>query len=325
MTPQDTKTIRERTFQEPVTTINLCTSSDASEEADLLTHFCEQIKDLIPSLKITKDDDSTFQPPAIVVGHHDNVAYRAVPSGNMLASFLDALCHTAADAYPVPDAAKDLLKKIELPVQLKLYVSNNCPHCPNTIRRLLALAEASKKIRLVIINAEQFAEAAGKDKVRSVPTLILDEQFRWTGELDLQELMTISIRRDPAQLSATSLKQLLEEGEAERVANMMMDSGQIFPALIELLIHARWSVRLGAMVTMEYLADSAPNLADQIGNRLWKAFRQLPASVQTDVVHVFGEIGSESSRGYLHRIITGTYDGQVIDDAKEVLAEIAQD
>ncbi len=322
MTPQDGKAIRERIFPEAAKTITLSTASISTDEGDMLTQFCEQIKNLVPSLKIKKDGDSTFQAPAMVVGRYDNVAYQAIPSGKMLTSFLDALCHTAAGDYQVGATTGDLLKQIELPIQLKLYVSSNCPHCPTALRQLQALAETSKKIRLVIVQAELFAEAARVDEVRSVPTLILDDQFRWTGELDLQELMTICIRRDPAQLSAASLKQLLEEGEAERVANMMVDTSQVFPALIELLVHERWSIRLGAMVAVEYLADSAPALAEQMGELLWKKFSQLSASVQTDVIHVFGEINSDSTRNHLHDIISGAYDANVKDDASEVLEEI---
>ena len=214
------------------------------------------------------------------------------------------------------------VQNIDLPVNLKLYVASRCPHCPQWIQQVQSLASATPLIRLSVINAEQFSQSAQNDQIRSVPTLILDDQVCWSGVIRLEELLNQCVQRDPARLSATSLRQLIETGDASRLAAMMTTAGKLFPGLIELLIHQRWSVRLGAMVTAEYLAEDAPSLGLELCHLLWKQFDQLVPQIQGDVIQVLGQIPCDTTRGYLKYIISGEYNAEVRTVAREVLEEI---
>lgn len=158
------------------------------------------------------------------------------------------------------------------------------------------------------------------DRIQSVPTLLLDDHFRWSGTLDLHEVLTIGTQRDPSQLSSASLRQMIENGQAERVASMIQERGRVFPALIDLLVHERWSVRLGAMVTAEYLAAGSRPLALALCDMLWHRFPDLEDPVRGDVVHVLGEVPSEENLTRLTRIASGAF-GQIAKEAaEEVLA-----
>jgi glutaredoxin len=297
-------------------------ASEAAGGNDPIAEFCDQLKLLVPETKIKKESDTPFQKPALIVGSHRNIAYRAAPTGKILHNFLSALTDDLSQHHTVSRPVEALLEQVDLPVILKLYVAVQCPHCPVAMQQLQALALASSRIQLMIIDAEAFPISAREDDVRSVPTIILDDQFRWSGLVDSQELITLCVQRDPSDLSAASLRQLIEEGSAERVAAMMADSGQIFPGLIALLTHPRWSVRLGAMVTVEYLADAAPALAVQMGDLLWAQFQQLSDQVQGDVVHLLGEITSPVNAERLRGIAGGAYDESVKEAAAEILAEM---
>jgi len=276
---------------------------------------------MVPHLAVKNDSDIPVEKPAMTVGKQGNIAYRAIPTGKLLHHFLEALQPGPGQFRGVAAPVVPLLKKIELPVILKLYVSARCPHCPLVLQQLQSLAHASAAIQLMIIDAESFEEKARADDVRSVPTLILDDQFRWSGPIHLEELLTICIQRNPADLSAASLRQLIEEGNAERVATMMAESGQVFPGITALLTHPRWSVRLGAMVTVEYLAEDAPELAEQLGDLLWEDFQHLSEQVQGDVVHLLGGIPCPENRARLEGIAEGDYGASVREAAAEILAE----
>ena len=116
------------------------------------------------------------------------------------------------------------------------------------------MADAIPHLRLTVIDAMLMADQAADQGIRSVPTVMLDERIRWTGSIDMDEIIQQCTQRDPVLLSTASLRQIIESGDAARVAGMMADHGRIFPAIIELLTDERWSIRLGAMVTAEYLA-----------------------------------------------------------------------
>lgn len=290
-----------------------------NRENDPLSEFCNRLQAVSPDLKVKRDADELFPAPALIIGRHQNIAYQAVPEGKVLEPFLAALSASVAPIEPAAGSIGERLEQIKHPMQLKLYIARQCPHCPKAVGALLPLAASSPLVRLTIIDAQMFTKKSEADQVRSVPTLIMDDRFRWTGHVDVAEILKLGIERDPAGMSADSLKQILETGEAERAAAMMIEQSEVFPALVELLIHPRWSVRLGAMVTVEYLADEAPTLAADLAQTLWQRFENLPAQVQGDVVHVLSLSNSPSAHAYLQTIAKGAYDQIVVEAAKEAL------
>ncbi len=322
MTPHDEQIIRQAPLAgaDPPPTIIL--AQDKGSTGESMARFCDRIKVLVPNIRIKKDSDLPFPAPVLVIGRHQNIGYQAAPTGKMLIHFLEALGSASGHLLELDPQLDDRLRKIDLPVILKLYVASQCPNCPQSIRQLQALAAHCPLIRLRIIDAQVFPQASEADQIRSVPTLILDDQLRWTGVVKTEELLALCIQRDPSQLSADSLRQLIEAGDAARVAALMAASGRLFPSLVELLVHDRWSIRLGAMVTAEYLADEAPPLGLHLCGLLWERFARLSPQVQGDVVQVLGQIDSEATRVYLNSVASGDYDEEVKTAAEEVLEEM---
>ena len=324
MTPQDEQLIRRSlsAHTDPPPAIVLVAGDDGGN--DPMVQFCNRLKTLAPNLKIKKESEAIFPAPALITGRHMNIGYQAVPTGKILERMLDAINSTSSGVAEAAPPLDDRVGQIDLPAPLKLYVAEQCPHCPQVLVQLQALAAQSPLIRLRVIDAQAFERQARDDQVRSVPTLILDDQVRWTGPVKIEEVLTLCLKRDPTRLSAATIRQLIEAGDAGRVSGMMVESGKLFPALTELLTHDRWSVRLGAMVTAEYLAEDAPDLALELCKLLWQQFDKLPAQVQGDVLQVLGQIQSDVTRGYLLKVVSGAYDEQTRATAAEVLDEMAK-
>jgi glutaredoxin len=321
VTPQDLKTIHAYPFKDPSET-KIAFSKGEGETGDRFAAFCDQLKKAAPHISIKHDSDLPFEAPVLVSGRNANIAYHTLPSGKLLPLFLESL-DNPFDAGPLPaEATEPPPRSIDLPAGFKLYVADQCPHCPQTLRQLQVLADANPMIRLRVIDAQGSADMARDDNIRSVPTLILDDRFRWTGPVKTEELLTICADRDPSSLSADSLRQLVEDGQAPQVAAMMTECGQLFPAFIDLLVHPRWSVRLGAMVTVEYLADDAPELGRRLCRSLWQTFSDLTIQVQGDVTHIFGLFDDPQTKGYLQTITKGDFDDEVKDAAAEALDEM---
>jgi Thioredoxin domain len=317
MTPQEEQTIRDWHLKQdaPVT---LFLARGQGEADERLTAFCDRFKAAAPGARLRNAPDRSFRNPALIIGRHANIAYQAVPEGRELDPFLEAL---SAAALEEAKQAKPRGLDIALPAELVLYIAMQCPYCPQTVQQLTALAETNAALRIAIVDGLLFGQEARAQGIRSVPTLILDDHLRWVGRIDMQEVIDQCIRRDPAQLSPASLRRMLEAGDAARAAALMIDYGRIFPALIDLLIHENWSVRLGAMVTVEYMADQAPELADRLAAPLWQRFDALPESVQGDVVQVLGQIASETARSRLRQIVTGDFADSVRQAAAEELGD----
>ncbi|MCK4485608.1 MAG: hypothetical protein KAU38_02480 [Desulfobacterales bacterium] len=159
-------------------------------------------------------------------------------------------------------------------------------------------------------------------RYHAIPVGTEDEQFRWTGSLRLEELVEIMTNRDPAKLGTSTLKRMLKEGNAAQLAEMMLDKERIFPAFLDLLIHKKWPIRLGAMVAMEEIADRNSELAAQVIDPLWERFHQVEDPVKGDIVYILGESGDYKIVPRLQMILDSQYNTEVKEAAKEAIEKI---
>lgn len=283
--------------------------------------FCNNLNRLVPKVTIVRDSESLEKHPQIVIGN--GLRYQAVPAGLELPPFLDALADFSSDAS---DAAalktKDLLEKDKLPATLTLYIAPQCGFCPAAVRQLVPLPMVDDQIQLIIIDGSLFPEVANSHKIEAVPTLLLDDQFRWTGSVPLKEIINTINTRDPASLGATSLENLLKEGQAERLAAMMLDAKQVFPAFYELLSHSKWHIRLGAMVVMEAIVDQNATMTMEINDRLWDQFSHFSDQVKGDVLYLFGMSRDRRTVIWLDEVLAGDDSEEVKEAAQEARDEL---
>ncbi len=288
--------------------------------------FCEAFSRLAPGVKILPVESETNPPPLSVnlpgLILKENIFYAALPLERELAPFLDGLTliHTRT---PLPDkAVLQKLNQIKVPCHLTLYIARQCPHCPGVVNAVFPLAVFCDNIRLTIIDGSLFPEAAQKDKVMSAPCLILDNEFRWTGAVGAEEILAMILDRDPAALSAESLKHIIEEGNAQWVADQMVQARAIFPGFIALLLHDIWSVRLGAMVVVESLSEEHPDLAVEICPLLIQAFDRHETPVQGDILYALGQAGDRETEHWIRDRLKDLSHDDLKDAAQEAIEEI---
>ncbi|MCP3951913.1 MAG: hypothetical protein GY697_06800, partial [Desulfobacterales bacterium] len=245
MTPNDQKQLKAW-LADRQDALELELISDQSEQAGVLEKFCTQLKDIAPEIKIKKrSPDSDAELPAILIG--SRLKYQAVPLGPELGPFLEALTRQIDPADTAP-AGVNTLDALTIPAHLQVYIAPQCPHCPQTVGQLLPLLKANDNISISIIDGTLFTEMAGDAQIKAVPTVILDTDFRWTGSVDMAELTETIINRDPVKLGPRTLRSFIDDGRASDLAQMMITANAVFPALIDLITHDLWSIRLGAMV-----------------------------------------------------------------------------
>ena len=285
--------------------------------------FCDHLAQLVPNIKITSEDGSTRQPPEIQIG--DGLRYQAIPSGLEMEPFTEALAALDSKSSSISESIKMKLQRNELPATLTAFISPHCTFCPQVIRQLIPLSMADAGVQLIIVDGTLFPDLALRHKIRSVPTILLDEQFRWTGSVPLEEIVDAISTRNPALLGASSLESILKDGQAGHLAAMMLDADEIFPAFYDLLVHDKWPVRLGAMVVMEEIAKEATGLAAKAITPLWDRFENSADQIKGDILYLFGEIGEQSVISRLGEVIKGAYDNEVKEAAQEALEKLSEE
>jgi glutaredoxin len=226
-----------------------------------------------------------------------NILYSALPIERELSPFLKSL--EALDQPELGDGIQTTLNNIEVPCRLTLYIALQCPHCPEMVERLIPLAAACENIHLHIIDGSLFPEKAQEDKVMSAPCLILNDDARWTGAVAEEEILDMIINKESMDLDTKALKTILEDGRAEWITERMRSSNQLFKGFAGLLFHDTWSVRLGAMVVVETLAEEAPALCTDLEKILIDAFSSKDVPVQGDILYALGEIGTPDTRDWI--------------------------
>lgn len=319
MTPEEEKQIKEWSSRlSDEIRIELILTKD--KRTDDFREFCETLSELVPNLRITKEKEESESPPAIRV--RSGLRYQAIPLGPELEPFLQAL--EMSDKHPpkLAESVRNRLTKITMPALLKLYIAPQCPFCPATVRQIVPLTFENKLIHLTVIDGMFFREIAESDHIQSVPTLLLEGGFRWTGSINLEELIDVMANRDPSELSAASLQQMISEGNAGGLAEMMLEKEMIFPGFIDLLLHEHFSVRLGAMVAMEQIADENISLAANIVKPLWEKFADQDVQVKGDILYTIGECGTADILPELKMILDSPYKSEIKEAAQEAIENI---
>ena len=285
-----------------------------------LRQFCDRLTQLVPKIIVKMENGDADEVPAIKV--HTGLRYQAVPSGTEVAPFIEALNMLDLKTARIDEATSARLAKVNLPTNIVLYVSPQCKFCPQAVRQLLPLLTSNSNIRLTVVDAALFPELTQTENIQSVPTLILEDHFRWTGSLQINEILDVMRNRDPSMLGPTSLEMMLKEGKAGELAEMMLDKVQIFPAFYEVLAHPKWPVRLGAMVVMEELIENNLELAAQIFEPLWQRFNKVDNRVKGDLLYIFGQLNRKDCVPVLQSILNDDYDPEVQEAAQEALESL---
>lgn len=291
--------------------------SSAEDEDDTLAHFAERLESALPRLSLRQEALAPGQLPYLQIG--DGLRCAWVPKDAKLDLFLKALAWAAgAQAPPAPAVP---INPPDLPAEIRLYLADACPHCHQVLEMLLPLAFVDPMIRLTLIDAQVHVQQSAKDAVRSVPTTLLDS-YGWSGVFPLEELVSLIQQRSPVSLGPTALEMMLSKGQAGELAALMQTEGKIFPAYYEIVTHPLWSVRLGALVVAETLAETAPQLANAMAGPLWERYPELEIAVKGDVVYLLGEIGAVALTPELRAAYQTETDPELRDALSETLEKL---
>ena len=321
MTPHD-EAIIKKWNSEIRHNIRIRLSLTEDEQSKMFRAYCDHLMRIAPQIRIENDAEEDVNAPMIRIGK--NIRYQALPQGNELEPFLSVLSDSPRSVNRIAASLQDQLDKIKVPALLKAYITPTCPFCPAAVKQLLSITQANESIQLTIIDASLFPKMAETDHIQSTPTVLLDDQFRWTGSIQLPEILDMAVNRDPSKLSVLSLKNMFVEGNALGVAQMMIDSGKIFPAFIETLTHTQWPVRLGAMVAFEAIVEKNKSLAARVISPLWEHFKKADERIQGDIVYLLGESGDTSVIPKLKSVLDGPHDPEIKEAVIEALEKLGQ-
>lgn len=156
-------------------------------------HVSVEIRDmddpLADELGATKYDGA----PVTVVTRDGvtGVRYFGIPSGQEFSSFLQDLIVVSRGAgeTPLPEAVRKRVREIDEPVELKVFVTPTCPHCPRAVRVAHDMAVENDLIEADAIESQEFVELSREFGVRGVPQTNVNDAGQFTGGLPPQQFL----------------------------------------------------------------------------------------------------------------------------------------
>jgi glutaredoxin-like protein len=121
--------------------------------------------------------------PAIaVIGKKDyGVRIYGIPYGYELQTLIEAIINVSKGTTDLSDKTKAVLKDIKSPVNIKVFVTLTCPHCPAAAAIAHKLAIECELIKADVIESGEFPDLAMKYSVIGVPKIVINEKVEFMG------------------------------------------------------------------------------------------------------------------------------------------------
>lgn len=126
--------------------------------------------DRVPSF-VLLDDKKTYR----------GVKFNGIPAGHEINSFISALIEMSGLDIKYPADVLARIQKIDKPVNIKVFVTLSCPHCPGAVQTAHRLAMLNPLVKAEMIEANTFQDLSMKYKVSGVPKIIINETKELLG------------------------------------------------------------------------------------------------------------------------------------------------
>lgn len=288
----------------------------------LFTAFAEDLCGLVPGIRLTEERGENGAPPAIQL--EDSWTLHLLPEGKELDPFLELLRNISTGGPQIPTQLMEQLKPIEIPVVVDVFIATHCPNCPAVMAHIALFPFANRLVQVRAIDGMLFPEMAQERGIRAVPTVLLEDGHRFTGQIRPGEVAQGLVNGDPAQMGTGAFARMINAGDASGLARMMLNRRQVFPGVMDLLASEMFSLRLGAMVALEEIGEADPALALEALAFIWERMEKAGLSAQGDMVYLIGELGNESWMSRLEDLLEKTTSKDLRDAIEEAIESLTQ-
>jgi thioredoxin reductase (NADPH) len=175
--------------------------SNDNEKSLELKSFLDELSVVSDKLTIehTDQDDSRYEEykidklPALAFvdsnGKFTGGKFHGIPGGHEINSFVLTLLNTADAGQAFDSDILNRINKIQDKVDLKVFVTLDCHHCPDVVSNTQHMAIKNNNITAQMIDVFLFPELADEAGIKSVPTVIYNDKIQTIGAKGIYELL----------------------------------------------------------------------------------------------------------------------------------------
>jgi glutaredoxin-like protein len=123
-------------------------------------------------------------------GTYKGVKFNGIPAGHEINSFISALIEMSGLEIKYPADVLARIQKIDKPVNIKVFITLSCPHCPGAVQTAHRLAMLNPNVKAEMIEANTFQELSMKFKVSGVPKIIINDGAELLGNQPVDKFLS---------------------------------------------------------------------------------------------------------------------------------------
>lgn len=158
------------------------------------------LNDKITFVERTLEDDKieaekynvTLAPTFVILDQKNNFRnfrFNGIPAGHEINSLISALIDSASTKPFFDEKTLTRLSKIDKDVNIKVFVTLSCPHCPGAVSSAFRLAMTNPNIKADAYEAQTFSDLSMKYNVSSVPKIIINDKYEFLGNQPIEAFL----------------------------------------------------------------------------------------------------------------------------------------
>jgi glutaredoxin-like protein len=153
-----------------------------SELASLSGRVKAEVYDFVADADRAKTYGIEKIPALVIAGDKDyGMRFYGFPYGYEFRTLVDGMLLASNGKTDLADETKLKIRQITAPVNIQVFVTLTCPHCPSAAATAYQFAVENQLIRAEIIEANEFPHLAMKYGVMGVPKIVVNDKVEFVG------------------------------------------------------------------------------------------------------------------------------------------------
>ena len=130
--------------------------------------------DRVPAIALIGQDE-------VGIERDSHIRFLGTPSGYEFISLVRAILLVGGGESMLSEASRDKLAAIDRPIDIRVFSTPTCPHCPKAVMLAHEIAWANSNVTAYAIEATEYPDLARRYHVTGVPKTIVNDQVEILG------------------------------------------------------------------------------------------------------------------------------------------------
>ncbi|HHV42037.1 MAG TPA: glutaredoxin [Clostridiaceae bacterium] len=132
----------------------------------------------IPGINLTRAD-----------GQDLGVRFSGIPAGHEINSLIAGLLELGGSGSQLPEEIEERIANIEGPLDIKVFVTLQCPHCPGAVLKAHKLAMMNPNIKAEMVEAQTFPALSQEYNISAVPKTVFSNGTELLGDQPFERIL----------------------------------------------------------------------------------------------------------------------------------------